>query len=196
MFEQPPIIPATSLRRPSDPRNWPSKIFENFFSLFWPYRTYTCTFLFGPGTRNVQKCMPNIISFLVWDLILSYNDQKTRLKASNPPKNDPKICLFILFPHFYGNKTAFYDKISPGEPFSNWKCGISHSQSHKIAHKRKIQTVSLPLTLKFSLVLSKGKKQIVSYTFSDHVTLYMLRSVGSRNPKCTKIYAKPWPLWC
>ena len=36
MFEQPPIIPATSLRRPSDPRNWPSKIFENFFSLFWP----------------------------------------------------------------------------------------------------------------------------------------------------------------
>ena len=106
MFEQPPIIPATSLRRPSVPRNRPSKIFRIFFLLFWPYRPYTRTYFFGPGTRNMRKCMPNIMLFLVWGLILTYNDQKTCPKASDPPKNDPKIWLFCPFSPLFGQETS------------------------------------------------------------------------------------------
>ena len=149
MFEQPPIIPATSLRRPSDPRNLPSKIFGFFFLLFRPYRPYTRTYFFCPGTRNVRKCMPNIILFLVWGLILRYNDQKTCPKASNPPKNDHKISAFLaLFGLIFG---AIFTTFSAAAPMCHcYRFGCAFFRSCALAKLfgsvRRIARMSVTVT--------------------------------------------------
>ena len=102
--------------------------------------------------------MPNLSPFNARGHISRYNHLKVCPKSGNPKNIDPKSGLFCPFFPFLGRKTSYYDKISPGNPFSTWKWGISGAQYYKIAHKLHNITVSPHPTLTLSLVLSYSKQ--------------------------------------
>ena len=107
ILEQPLIVYATSSRRPSDPRNRPSKIGEKKLSPFQTLSPYTRSYQVGPGTRNVGKYMPNLSSFHVRGHISRYNHLKTCLKSTDPPKMDPKFWIFCPFFNVFGQENSF-----------------------------------------------------------------------------------------